>query len=100
MRLNYERSFLEKKQKLLTERALSELHGAGLFRTFNSYSFNFNGGLRKRRTGYFVCFELPAREASNFCDFLKIDLCDFIAFISSLIEVNFFLDVLIKDKFT
>ena len=36
-----------KSQKLLTERALSELHGGSLFRTFNSYSFNFNGGLRK-----------------------------------------------------
>ena len=49
-----------------------------------------------------VCFELPAREASSFCDFLKLTSCDFIAFISSLIELNFFfLDVLyIKDKFT
>ena len=45
-----------------------------------------------------VCFELPAREASNFCDFWKLTE---IAFISSWIEVNFcFLDVLIKDKFT
>ena len=49
----------------------------------------------------FVCFELPAREASSFCDFWKLISCDFIAFISSLTEVNFwFLDVLIKDKFT
>ena len=50
----------------------------------------------------FVCFELPAREASSFCDFWKLTSCDFIAFISSLIELNFsfFLDVLIKDKFT
>ena len=48
-----------------------------------------------------VCFELPAREASSFCDFWKLTSCDFIAFISSLIEVNFcFLDVLIKDKIT
>ena len=48
----------------------------------------------------FVCFELPAREASSFCDFWKLTSCDFIAFIS-LIEANFwfFLDVLIKDKF-
>ena len=36
----------------IAETALSELHGGGLFRTFNSYSFNFNGGLRKCRTGY------------------------------------------------
>ena len=49
----------------------------------------------------FVFFELPAREASSFCDFVNLTSCDFIAFISSLIEVNFsFLDVLIKDKFT
>ena len=49
-----------------------------------------------------VCFELPAREASSFCDFWKLTSCDFIAFISSLIEVNFlgFLDVLVNDKFT
>ena len=48
-----------------------------------------------------VYFELAAREASNFCDFLTLTSCDFIAFISSLIEANFcFLDVLIKDKFT
>ena len=48
-----------------------------------------------------VCFELPAQEASNFCDFWKLTSCDFIAFISSLIEVKFwFLDKLIKDKFT
>ena len=41
-----------KSQKLLTERVLSELRGGSLFRTFNSYSFNFNGGLRKRRNGF------------------------------------------------
>ena len=38
----------------------------------------------------FVYFELPAREAVIFCDFWKLTSCDFIAFISSLIEVNFF----------
>ena len=49
----------------------------------------------------FVCFELPAWEASSFCDFWKLTSCDFIAFISSLIELNFcFLDVLVKDKYT
>ena len=35
-----------------------------------------------------VCFELPAREASSFCDFLKLTSCDLIAFISSFIEVS------------
>ena len=45
----------------------------------------------------FVCFELPAREASSFCDFFD----NFIAFISSSSEIHFcFFDVLIKDKFT
>ena len=49
----------------------------------------------------FVCFELPAREASNFCDFWKLTSCGFIPFIFCLIEVNYyFLDVLIEDKFT
>ena len=48
-----------------------------------------------------VCFELPAREASIFCDFWKFTSCDFIAFISTFIEVNLILlGVLIKDKFT
>ena len=36
-----------------------------------------------------VRVELPAQEASNSCDFLKLTSCDFIAFISSLIEANF-----------
>ena len=48
-----------------------------------------------------VCFELPAREASSFWDLKKLTSCDFIAFISTFIEVNLiYLDVLIKDKFT
>ena len=37
----------------------------------------------------FVCFELPAQEASSFCDLWKLASCAFIAFISSLIELNF-----------
>ena len=36
----------------------------------------------------FVCFELPAREASSFCDFLKLTSCDEIAFISLLLRTN------------
>ena len=48
-----------------------------------------------------VCSKLPAQEASNFCDIWKLTSCDFIAFISSLMELNFsFLHVLIKNKFT
>ena len=88
MRLNPERSFFKKSQKLLIERALSELRGGSLFRTFNSYSFNFNGGLRKRRTG-FCLLRTPRPRGKQFLRFLKIDLY-FIEFISSLIEVNFF----------
>ena len=65
MRLKSRKVIFRKSQKLLTERALSELHG---FRTFNSYSFNFSGGLRKHRTGYSL-LRSPAREASSFCDF-------------------------------
>ena len=36
----------------------------------------------------FVCFELPARETSSFCDFWKLTSCNFIVFISSLIEAD------------
>ena len=35
-----------------------------------------------------VCSKLPAGEANNFCDFFKLTSCDFIAFISSVIELN------------
>ena len=76
MRLNHERSFFQKSQKLLTERALSEFHGGGLFRTFNSYSCNFNGGLRKRRTGYCL-LRTPSLRGKQFLWFLKIDLLRF-----------------------
>ena len=47
----------------------------------------------------FVCFEIPAREASSFCDFL-IDLlrCHRIDLLFDWRKL-FFLDVLIKDEF-
>ena len=69
MRLNHERSFFENRRNC----SPSELHGGGLFRTILSIT----------KAGYvnavpaFVCFELPAREASSICDFLKIDLLRF-----------------------
>ena len=44
----------------------------------------------------FVCFEIPARVTSSFCDFWKLTSCDSIAFIFSLIEVNFFLMCLLR----
>ena len=78
-----------KSQKLLTERALSELHGGGLFIKVKSYSFNFNGGLRKHSVGYCLLQTPGPSQASNFCDVWKLTSCDFIPFISSLIELNF-----------
>ena len=56
----------------------SELHGGSLFRTFNSYSFNFNGGLRTRRT-CFCLLRTPSPRGEQF-----------LWFISSLTEVNFY----------
>ena len=69
MRLNHERSFFENRRNC----SPSELHGGGLFRTFNSYSFNFNGGLRKRRTGFCLLWT-PSPRGKQFLWFLKIDL--------------------------
>ena len=53
----------------------------------------------------FVCFELPAREASSFCDFLKLTsrlaISSQLSPLLSMIEENFiFFDVFIKDEFT
>ena len=62
-----------KSQKLLTWWALSELHGGGLFKIFNSYSFNFNGGLRKRCMGYCL-LRTPSPRGKQFLWFLKFDL--------------------------
>ena len=44
-----------------------------------------------------VCFELPAREASNFCDFWKLTSCDFHRILLFDWNKLFFLDVLIKE---
>ena len=72
MRLNHERSFFENCRNC----SPSELHGRGLFKTFNSYSFNFNGGLRKRRTGHCL-LRTPSPRGKQFLWFLKIDLLRF-----------------------
>ena len=61
LRLNHERSFFENRRNC----SPSELHGGGIFRTFNSYSFNFNGGLRKRRTG-FCLLRTPSMRGKQF----------------------------------
>ena len=79
MQLNHQRSFSENHRNC----SPSELHGGSLFRTFNSYSFNFNGGLRKCHTG-FCLLRTPSPRGKQFLWFLKIDLLR-ITFISSLI---------------
>ena len=71
LRLNHERSFFENRRNC----SPSELHGGGLFRIFNSYSFNFNGWLRKRRTGSLLW--TPSPRGKQFLWFLKIDLLRF-----------------------
>ena len=71
-RLNHERSFFENRRNC----SPSELHGGSLFKTFNSYSFNFNGGLRKCRTG-FCLLRTPSLRGKQFPWFLKIDLLRF-----------------------
>ena len=96
MRLNHERSFFENRRNC----SPSELHGGGLFRTFNSYSLNFNGVLRKCRTGYCL-LRIPSPRGKQFLWFLKIDLMRFhriyLLFDWSKLVL---LDVLTKDKFT
>ena len=54
----------------------SELYGGSLFIKFNSYSFNFNGGLRKYRAGYCL-LRTPGRRGKQFLRFLKTDLLRF-----------------------
>ena len=66
MRLNHERSFLENRRNC----SPSELHGRGLFKTFNSYSLNFNGGLRKRRTGCDFFFSYDIFVHGSKCQFI------------------------------
>ena len=72
MRLNHERSLFENRRNC----SPSELHGGSLFRTFTSYSFNFNGGLRRRRTG-FCLLRTPSPRGKQFLWFWKIDLLQF-----------------------
>ena len=68
-----------KSQKLLTERALSELHGGSLFKKFNSYIHSISMAgiyIRKRRTG-FCLLRTPSPRGKQFLWFLKIDLLRF-----------------------
>ena len=54
----------------------SELYGGGLFIKFNSYSFNYNGGLRKHSAGYCL-LRTPGPRGKQFLQFLKTDLLRF-----------------------
>ena len=89
MQLNHERSFFENHRNC----SASELWASS---TEAAYSGHSNAIHSISMAGYvnavpaFVCFELPAREASSFCDIWNLTILRFIAFISSLIEVNIF----------
>ena len=101
VRLNHERSFFENHRNC----SPSELWASSTDTAYSKHSIAIHsismaGCVNAVRA--IVCFELPAREASSFCDIWKLTSCDFISFISCFIEVNliFFFDMLIKDKFT
>ena len=60
MQLIHERSFFENRRNC----SPSELHSrGGLIRTFNSYSFNFNGGLHKHHGLLSASNSQPERQA-------------------------------------
>ena len=69
MRLNHERSFFKNRRNC----SPSELHGHGLFKTFNSYSSNFNGWLRKRRTGYCL-LRTPSPQAVSIFEAIAVSV--------------------------
>ena len=88
MRLNHERSYFENCRNCSpSELWASSTEAAYSEHSIAIHSISMAGYVNTIRA--IVCFELPAREASSFCDFWKLTSCDFIAFISSLIEVNF-----------
>ena len=71
LRWNNKRSFFKNRNC-----SPSELHGGSPFRTFNSYSFNFNSGLRKCRT-CFCLLRTPSWRGEQFLWFFKIDILRF-----------------------
>ena len=88
MRLNHERSFFENHRNCSpSEHWASSTEAAYSEHSIAIHSISMAGYVNAVRA--IVCFKLPAREASSFCDFWKLTSCDFIAFIPSLIEVNF-----------
>ena len=99
MRFDHERSFFENRRNCSPSVA-SELYGGGLFIKFNSYSFNFNGGLRKHRAGYCLLrTPWPERQAIS-AIFENWRLAIFIAFISSdWIKLLYFYMCLLRKNF-
>ena len=75
MRLNHERSFFFEIAETAHRASFERAHGGDLFRTFNSYSFSFNGGLLKYRTGYCL-LRTPSPRGKQFL-FFFIDLLRF-----------------------
>ena len=74
-----------------------------LFRTFNSYSFNFKGGLCNCRTGYFPYRALCPGDEQFLWFFSKMTFCDFTLFYSFLTKANIhviLLDVLGKEFYS
>ena len=77
MRLNHERSFFENRRNCSPSELWASSTDRCLFKTFNSsYSFNFNGRLRKNRTGYCL-LRTPSPRGKQFQWFLKIYLLRF-----------------------
>ena len=88
MRLNHKRSFSENRRNC----SPSELWASSAEAAYSEHSIAIHAismASYVNAVRAIVCFELPAREASSFCDFWKLTSCDFIAFISSLIVVDF-----------
>ena len=80
MQFKSRKVIFQKSQKLLTERALSELRGGSLNSEHSIAIHSISMAGYVNAVPAFVCFELPAREASSFCDFWKLTSSDFIAF--------------------
>ena len=98
--VKHERSFFENRRNC----SPSELHGGSLYSEHSIALHSISMAGYATTVPAFVCFRLPAREASSFCDFWKLTSCDFTAFFSLLTEVHvnlyFFLDVLLEDTFS
>ena len=81
--MKWQKVIFQKSQKLLTETPTK----GRLFRTFNIYSFNFNGGLCNYRIGSCLC-RAPWPGDEQFLWFLKSDLLRFHPIFSFLTQPN------------